>query len=161
MHSLSPKIRWNLSFFSPVPCFEGVAGSLEEVPFHHHPVRGIHVELHLGVIVGEVLEKGNRLRPWQDTAEFLGLWWRWSNKTSKRDKSAKIPKFRAVSPRIIPIPANLFIPVFAGNCWPCYISLPWQLIRRKAESLSSGVLKIPNIWVRLGWEINPGVLFTG
>lgn len=53
-------IIWNN--FSPVPGFEGVAGSLEQVPLHHHPVGGVHVEFHLGVVVGEILGRGKRPR---------------------------------------------------------------------------------------------------
>lgn len=45
------------SYHSPVPGFEGVAGSLEQVALHHHSVGGVHVELHLRVIVGKVLKE--------------------------------------------------------------------------------------------------------
>lgn len=41
--------------FSPVPRFESVAGTFEQVALHHHSVGGVHVELHLRVIVGKVL----------------------------------------------------------------------------------------------------------
>lgn len=41
--------------FSPVPGLEGVAGPLEQVALHHHAVRSVHVELHLGVVIGKVL----------------------------------------------------------------------------------------------------------
>ena len=40
---------------SPVPGLEGVAGPLEQVSFHDHAIRSVNVELHLSVIVGEVL----------------------------------------------------------------------------------------------------------
>lgn len=40
---------------SPVPRFEGVAGSFEQVALHHHSVGGVDVELLLRVVVGEVL----------------------------------------------------------------------------------------------------------
>lgn len=45
-----------MSSHSPIPCFESIASSLEEVPFHHHSIRGINIKLHLRVIIGEVLQ---------------------------------------------------------------------------------------------------------
>ena len=43
----------------PVPGFESVTRSLEEVAFHHHAIGGVNVEFHFGVIVGEVLNEAN------------------------------------------------------------------------------------------------------
>ena len=40
---------------SPVPGLEGIAGPLEQVSFHDHAIRSVNVELHLSVIIGEVL----------------------------------------------------------------------------------------------------------
>lgn len=45
--SLSSNIKWNMSYYSPIPCFESIASSLEEVAFHHHSIWGINVKLHL------------------------------------------------------------------------------------------------------------------
>lgn len=39
----------------PVPGLEGIAGPLEQVALHHHTVRRVHIELGLGVVIGEVL----------------------------------------------------------------------------------------------------------
>ena len=39
----------------PVPGLEGIAGPLEQVTLHHHTIGRVHVELRLGVVVGEVL----------------------------------------------------------------------------------------------------------
>lgn len=39
----------------PVPGLERVTGPLEEIALHDHTVGCVHIELQLGVIVGEVL----------------------------------------------------------------------------------------------------------
>lgn len=56
VQSLSPNIKRNMSYYSPIPRFESIASSLEEVAFHHHSIRGINIKLHLRVIIGEVLQ---------------------------------------------------------------------------------------------------------
>lgn len=43
---------------APAPGLEGVAGSFVEVPLHGDPVGRVGVEIHDGVIVGDVLETG-------------------------------------------------------------------------------------------------------
>ena len=45
---------------SPVPGLEGIAGPLEEVSLHDHAIRSVNVELHLSVIVGEVLRNTHK-----------------------------------------------------------------------------------------------------
>lgn len=40
---------------SPVPCLEGITGPLEEIALHHHTAGCIHIKLHFGLIIGEVL----------------------------------------------------------------------------------------------------------
>lgn len=39
----------------PVPCFESIAGPLEQVALHDDPVGRVHVEFKLGIIIGKVL----------------------------------------------------------------------------------------------------------
>lgn len=51
-HSLS---AFMFTIASPVPCFESIAGPLEQVALHDDPVWRIHVEFQLGLIVGKVL----------------------------------------------------------------------------------------------------------
>lgn len=41
---------------SPIPGLECIAGSLEEVSFHHYSIGSINVEFHLGFIVREILK---------------------------------------------------------------------------------------------------------
>ena len=47
---------------SPVPGLEGVASPLKEVAFHHYTIRSVHIELHLGLIVGEILRDINETK---------------------------------------------------------------------------------------------------
>ena len=44
--------------FSPVPCFEGITGPLEQVTLHGDSILGIHIVLQLGVVIRKVLEAG-------------------------------------------------------------------------------------------------------
>lgn len=39
----------------PVPCLEGIAGSLKEVALHYHATWCIHIKLHFWLIIGKVL----------------------------------------------------------------------------------------------------------
>lgn len=55
-----------ISVLLPVPGLEGIAGPLEQVPLHHHTIRGIHVELHLRVVIREVLNNRRKTKT-QDT----------------------------------------------------------------------------------------------
>lgn len=48
----------------PVPGLKGIAGPLEQVALHHHAVRSIHVELHLGVVIREVLKGDENAQSW-------------------------------------------------------------------------------------------------
>lgn len=74
VRSLGPDTKWNMRYYSPIPCFESIAGSLEEVAFHHHSIWGIDIKLHLWVIIGEVLHME---RDWgSNTAAFPR--WRWA-----------------------------------------------------------------------------------
>lgn len=41
----------------PVPGLESVAGPFKQIALHHHAVGRVHVELHLWVVIGEVLER--------------------------------------------------------------------------------------------------------
>lgn len=49
-------VRRVVGELAPVPGLEGVAGSLVEVALHGDPVGRVGVEIHDGVVVGDVLE---------------------------------------------------------------------------------------------------------
>lgn len=58
--------------FLPVPGLEGIAGPLEQVALHHHAVRSVHVELHLGLVIGKVLGGRQEDTGWTQAAVQTG-----------------------------------------------------------------------------------------
>lgn len=40
---------------SPVPCFEGIAGPLEQIALHSDSILGIHIVLQFGVVIRKIL----------------------------------------------------------------------------------------------------------
>lgn len=50
------KCRIVLFGSSPVPSFESIAGSLEQIALHDDPIGCVHIEFKLGIIVGKILQ---------------------------------------------------------------------------------------------------------
>ena len=45
----------------PVPGLKSIAGPLEQVALHHHTIRSVHIELHLGFVIREVLKEKRKI----------------------------------------------------------------------------------------------------